>query len=184
MPLKQGKTSQHHNWPHCMDWQTTKKARNSSACRTPKILGKQGKNAQNHKEFLEKEKCKENQKGKEKKITDVNRGGSQIGKFPLFRRGRFLISEVSKRGWHSGPGLFLCPFSYATLRRRDHNSGDHFHCVLAPVRRQPPPPSETKKNHRSIRTSHVGQTPRGPGDRKNSFSLERMKKKPLRYLQR
>ena len=47
---------------------TAKKARVSSACRTPKILGKQGKNAQKRKEFLEKEKGKENQKGKEKKI--------------------------------------------------------------------------------------------------------------------
>ena len=47
---------------------TTKKARISSACRTPKILGNGGKNARNRKEFLEKEKGKENQKGKEKKI--------------------------------------------------------------------------------------------------------------------
>ena len=46
----------------------TKEARISSACRTPKILGKEGKNAQNRKEFLEKEKGKENQKGQEKKI--------------------------------------------------------------------------------------------------------------------
>ena len=34
----------------------------------PKILGKEGKNAPNRKEFLEKEKGKEIQKGKEKKI--------------------------------------------------------------------------------------------------------------------
>ena len=71
---------------------TTKKARISSACRTPKILGKEGKNAQKRKEFLEKEKGKENQKGKEKKIREVAR---EMGKmapmvrkwtiFPIFR---------------------------------------------------------------------------------------------------
>ena len=46
---------------------TTKKARISYACQTPKILGKERKNAQNRKEFLEKEKGKEIQKrqGKE-----------------------------------------------------------------------------------------------------------------------
>ena len=49
---------------------TTKKIRISSACRTPKIFGKEGKNAQNRKEFLEKEKGKENPKGKEKKIRE------------------------------------------------------------------------------------------------------------------
>ena len=43
----------------------------SSARRTPKILEKEGKNAQNRKEFLEKEKGKENQKGKEKKIRGI-----------------------------------------------------------------------------------------------------------------
>ena len=49
-------------------WKTarkiTKKARISSACRTPKILGKEGKNAQNRKEFLEKEKGKRQGKPK------------------------------------------------------------------------------------------------------------------------
>ena len=60
---------------------TTKKARISSACRTPKILGQEGKNAQNCKEFLEKEKGKENQKDKEKKIR-VKGGGFQTGGFP------------------------------------------------------------------------------------------------------
>ena len=45
-----------------------KKARIFNACRTPKILGKEGKKAQNRKEFLEKEKGKEIHKGKEKKI--------------------------------------------------------------------------------------------------------------------
>ena len=58
------------SWPF---WKTarktTKQARISSACRTSKILGKEGKNAQNRKEFLEKEKGKDNQKGKEKKIS-------------------------------------------------------------------------------------------------------------------
>ena len=47
---------------------TTTKARISYACRTPKILGKEAKNAQNHKESLEKEKGKEILKSKEKKI--------------------------------------------------------------------------------------------------------------------
>ena len=37
----------------------------------PKILGKQGKNAQNRKKFREKEKGKEIQKGKQKKIWVV-----------------------------------------------------------------------------------------------------------------
>ena len=44
------------------------KKRISSACRTPETLGKEGKNAQNRKGILEKEKGKENQKGKEKKL--------------------------------------------------------------------------------------------------------------------
>ena len=47
---------------------TTKKARIFYPCRTPKILGKERKNAQKCKEFLEKEKSKEIQKSKEKKI--------------------------------------------------------------------------------------------------------------------
>ena len=47
---------------------TIKKARISYACQTPKILGKEGENAQNRKEFLEKEKGKKIQNGKEKKI--------------------------------------------------------------------------------------------------------------------
>ena len=37
----------------------------------PKSLGKKRKNAQNRKEFFEKEKGKENQKDKEKKIRDM-----------------------------------------------------------------------------------------------------------------
>ena len=49
-----------------------KKARISSGCRTPKILEGKGKNAPNRKEFLEKEKGKENHKGKEKKINVPN----------------------------------------------------------------------------------------------------------------
>ena len=63
---------------------TTKTARISSACRTPKILGKEGKNAQNRKEFLEKEKGKEKQKGKEKKIRDI----SDISYFFLLGEGK------------------------------------------------------------------------------------------------
>ena len=47
------------------------KARITSACWTPKVFGKEGKNAQNRKGLLEKEKGKENQKGKEKKIRVV-----------------------------------------------------------------------------------------------------------------
>ena len=47
---------------------TTKRASISYACRTPKILGREGKDAQNRKDFLEKEKGKEIEKGKEKKI--------------------------------------------------------------------------------------------------------------------
>ena len=50
---------------------TTKKARISSACRTPKTLGKEGKNAQNRKEFLEKEKSKENQKARKRRLGDI-----------------------------------------------------------------------------------------------------------------
>ena len=49
---------------------TTKKTGISYACRTPRILEKEWKNAQNRKEFLEKEKGKEIQKGKEKKIRE------------------------------------------------------------------------------------------------------------------
>ena len=42
----------------------------SYACRTPNILGEGGENAQKDKEFLERTKRKEIQKGKEKKIRD------------------------------------------------------------------------------------------------------------------
>ena len=51
---------------------TSKKTRISYACRTPKIFGKERKNAQNRKGFLEKEKGKKIQKGKEKKIRERN----------------------------------------------------------------------------------------------------------------
>ena len=47
---------------------TTKKNEDFSCLPTPQILGKRGENAQNRKECLEKEKGKEIQKGKEKKI--------------------------------------------------------------------------------------------------------------------
>ena len=53
---------------------TTKKARIFYPCRTLKILGKERKNAQKCKEFLEKEKSKEIQKSKEKKIRDGSDG--------------------------------------------------------------------------------------------------------------
>ena len=50
-----------------------KHQKNKDFCprRTPKILGKKGKNAQKNKEFLGKEKSKEIQKSKEKKIRDL-----------------------------------------------------------------------------------------------------------------
>ena len=47
---------------------TTKKARIFYPCRTHKILGKEGQNAQKNKEFLEHQKSKEIQNSKEKKI--------------------------------------------------------------------------------------------------------------------
>ena len=47
---------------------TTKKARIFHLFRNPEILGKEGKNTQKSKEFLEKQKSKEIQKSKEKKI--------------------------------------------------------------------------------------------------------------------
>ena len=47
---------------------TKKKTRIFYSSRTPKILGKEGKNAQKDKEILEKTKRKEIQKNKEKKI--------------------------------------------------------------------------------------------------------------------
>ena len=54
---------------------TTQKGKDFFCCRTPKILGKEGKSAQNRKEFLEEEKGKEIQKGKERKI----RAGDTLG---------------------------------------------------------------------------------------------------------
>ena len=53
---------------------TTKKNKDSYPCRTPKILGKEGKNAPKSKEFLEKTKMQGNsKKGKEKKIRGRSR---------------------------------------------------------------------------------------------------------------
>ena len=49
-----------------MSTKTNKKAGISYACRNPKILGKEGKSAQNWKEIVEKENGKEIQKSKEK----------------------------------------------------------------------------------------------------------------------
>ena len=48
-----------------------------------KSLGKKGKNAQNRKEFLEKEKGKENQKGKEKEIRAYRWRTFQLRTVPL-----------------------------------------------------------------------------------------------------
>ena len=73
---------------------TTKKARISSACHTAKILGKEGKNAQNRKEFLAKEKGKENQKGKEKKIREA---GKLIPRQLMCVIGTFTESTLWKR---------------------------------------------------------------------------------------
>ena len=53
---------------------TTKKARIFRLFRTPKILGKEGKNTQKNKEFLEKQKGKEIQNSKEKKISSIFQG--------------------------------------------------------------------------------------------------------------
>ena len=50
----------------------TKTARIRSRGRTPKILGKQAKNAQKGKDFLEEKKSKEIQNGKEKKIRELD----------------------------------------------------------------------------------------------------------------
>ena len=47
-----------------------KKTKDSFARRTPRILGKERRKAQNRKEFPEKENGKEIQKGKEKKIWE------------------------------------------------------------------------------------------------------------------
>ena len=73
---------------------TTKKARISSACRTPKILGKEGKNAQNRKEFLEKEKGKENQKGKEVEIRALLPQESLTTVWKLQFTHRWLLPET------------------------------------------------------------------------------------------
>ena len=50
---------------------TTKKARISSACRTPKILGKEGKTLKIARKSLKRKRQKENQTGKEKKIRGL-----------------------------------------------------------------------------------------------------------------
>ena len=80
---------------------TTKKARISSACRTPTILGKEGKNAQNRKEFLEKEKGKENQKEARKRRL----GSDLYNDHPWLVLHR-VVSEA-----HSKPQsiVFSCP---------------------------------------------------------------------------
>ena len=50
---------------------TTRKSKDFSLCRTPKIPGKEGKNAQKSKEIPCNEKSKEIQKSKERKIREV-----------------------------------------------------------------------------------------------------------------
>ena len=73
---------------------TTKKARIFYPCRTPKILGKEGKNAQKNKEFLGKKKSKEIQKSKEKKIRE---GLGMIHAFIKARRSGLRTSLVQRR---------------------------------------------------------------------------------------
>ena len=63
---------------------TTKKARIFHLLRTPKILGKGGKNTQKNKEFLEKQKSKEIQKSKEKKIRGFTCFRSENFSHPTF----------------------------------------------------------------------------------------------------
>ena len=72
---------------------TTKKARIFSLLRTPKILGKEGKNAQKSKELLGMEKSKGIQKSKERKIR------VDISQFPVIGPDLFLTKSV----WTNGP---------------------------------------------------------------------------------
>ena len=71
---------------------TTKKTRIFYRCRTPKILGKEGKNGQKSKEFLGKEKRKEIPKSKEKKIR-VN------PKIVQKSRNNLIDSRVIRANW-------------------------------------------------------------------------------------
>ena len=89
---------------------TTKKARIFCPCRTPKILGKQGKKTQKSKEFLGKEKSKEIpkskeiQKSKEKKIrADSHESLDSRESFqgsrpePPFLRIAFQVLKIANR---------------------------------------------------------------------------------------
>ena len=68
----------------------------------PKILGKEGKNTQNRKEFLEKEEGKENQNGKEKKILVIFSGNGQSLASPKV----FLFGEkrLARHHWRNPKG--------------------------------------------------------------------------------
>ena len=67
---------------------TTQKSKDFSLCRTPKIPGKEGKNAQKSKEIPCNEKSKEIQKSKERKIKNLHRLNQSInqGRFFFFER--------------------------------------------------------------------------------------------------
>ena len=91
---------------------TTKKARIFYPCRTPTILEKEGKNAQKNKQFLEHQKSKEIQKGKEKKIREQELSLGQTGPLPgtnwdpsLGQTGRFLLNSTVK-----SPFCPVCPW--------------------------------------------------------------------------
>ena len=73
---------------------TTKRARISYACRTLKILGKEGRNAQNRKEFLEKQKDKEIQKRQRRRGRFCKR--VDLANVPSFR---FLIESFPLLVW-------------------------------------------------------------------------------------
>ena len=129
----------------CRFWKTarktTKTARISSACRTPKILGKEGKNAQNRKEFLEKEKGKEKQKGKEKKIRVAFSANRQ----ELRNRGLKIESNVSCRGFPNHQDFIIAPWFFGARFWPDNVCAfwkSHLFGTLS--LRVPAPPTEYK----------------------------------------
>ena len=70
---------------------TTKKARISYACRTPKVLGKEGKTLKITRNSFKKEKGKEIQKGKDKKIL----GPSRVFWLTSRQRAENLVHRIS-----------------------------------------------------------------------------------------
>ena len=76
----------------------------------PKILGKEGKNAQNRKEFLTKEKGKENQKGKERKICGFS---AYSWKLPAYS-GAFLLTVDKFSFFTDNWSFFAYSFSFLT----------------------------------------------------------------------